>query len=54
MRELNVEEIQGVDGGLLPAMYAGFLIYNALSATQIAFGVGAVVGFGATFAAALD
>lgn len=54
MRELNIPEIENVDGGLVHAVWAGIVPYNALSASQIAFGAGVAVGFGATVAAAMD
>lgn len=58
MRELNMGEIDGVSGGIIPAIWAGFVAYNYVvatySAVQIAGGIGAAVGFGAAIAAATD
>ena len=58
MRELAIGEVENIDGGLIPAIWAGVMLYNyitvAYSATQIAFAAGAVVGAGAAVAAAMD
>jgi len=52
MRELSVMEVEKVDGGLIPAIYAGFMAYNYIvavySATQIATAAGIAVGAAAT------
>lgn len=54
MRDLNIQELESVEGGVFHAVWAGMVLYNALSASQIAFGAGVAVGFGATVAAAMD
>lgn len=55
MRELSMCEMDNVDGGIIPAIAAGFMAYNYVvavySATQIATAAGAVVGAAATTAA---
>lgn len=52
MRELTVSEMNEVDGGIFPAIVAGFMAYNYVvavySATQIAGAVGVAVGAVAT------
>lgn len=58
MRELNVNEIKQITGGPLPAImviyYTTQYVSMAYSASQIAFGAGALVGAGVTIAAASD
>lgn len=58
MRELTLAETQQTDGGIIPAIAAGFMAYNyivaAYSATQIAYAAGAVIGATAAVAAAAD
>jgi hypothetical protein len=58
MRELTATEVQSVDGGIIPAIAAGFMAYNYIvatySATQIAFAAGAAIGGAAVVAAAAD
>ena len=58
MREMDLNDIGAVDGGIIPAIYAGFVAYNYIvatySATQIAFAAGAAIGATATVVAALD
>lgn len=58
MRDLSLNEIEAVDGGIIPAIAAGFMAYNYIvatySATQIAFAAGAAIGAGAVVAAAAD
>ncbi|MFZ5656987.1 MAG: hypothetical protein ACOY37_08035 [Pseudomonadota bacterium] len=53
-----MNEIEAVDGGIIPAIAAGFMAYNYIvatySATQIAFAAGAAIGAGAVVAAAAD
>lgn len=52
MRELSVSEMNEVDGGIIPAIAAGFMAYNyivaAYTATQIATAAGVAVGAVAT------
>lgn len=52
MHQLSVSEIEKVDGGIVPAVYAGFVAYNYVvavySATQIATAAGVAVGAVAT------
>lgn len=58
MQNLTSEEIASVDGGIIPAIYAGIMTYNYVvavySTTQIVAATGAVVGFTSAVAAALD
>lgn len=52
MRELSSMAVEQVDGGIIPAVAAGFIAYNyivaAYTATQIATGVGVAAGAAAT------
>jgi|Wag4MinimDraft_6_1082665.scaffolds.fasta_scaffold447482_1 hypothetical protein len=58
MRHMTATEIQSIEGGIIPAVAAGFMAYNYIvatySATQIAFAAGAAIGATAAIAAALD
>ncbi|MFP7723373.1 hypothetical protein [Lysobacter sp. A3-1-A15] len=58
MKTLSQQEVNAVEGGIIPAIAAGFMAYNYVvavySATQIATGVGIAVGTAVTIAAAQD
>lgn len=58
MRHMTATEIQSIEGGIIPAVAAGFMAYNYIvatySATQIAFAAGAAIGATAAIAATLD
>lgn len=47
MRELTSAEIQQVDGGLAPVLFAGASILSQVSCANVAMYTGAMVGAGA-------
>lgn len=47
MRELSSQDVESVNGGIIPAVVAGFYAYNVLAGT---YGAAAVWGYTAGFA----